>query len=80
MLVAKKKKIICSNYCAGASYSETGVSNDLGVRPFVLSVRPEKTGKTPNGICIGHGARYHSGYFSADFQGAEKNCVFAVKE
>ena len=33
----------------------------------------EKTGKTPNGICAGQEDRYHSGYFSVDFQGAEKN-------
>ena len=62
----------------GASYSETGVSNDqVCIRPYT---RPEKTGKTPNGICAGFSARYHSGYFSVDFQGAEEKCVCAVKE
>ena len=40
----------------------------------------EKTGKTPNGICPGQEDRYHSGYFSVDFQGAEEKCVCAVKE
>ena len=36
----------------GASYSESGVSNDLvSIHPFV--VRDEKTSKTPNGICAG---------------------------
>ena len=50
----------------------------VSIRPS--DVCPEKTGKTPNGICIGHGARYHSGYFSVDFQDAEEKCVCAVKE
>ena len=72
--------IIAPARSAGASYSETGVSNDLGVRPFVADVCTEKTGKTPNGICIGQEDRYHSGYFSADFQGAEENCVLRSKE
>ena len=43
--------IIAPARSAGASYSETGVSNDLGVRS--MCVRDEKTGKTPNGICAG---------------------------
>ena len=56
---------------AGASYSETGVSNDLGVRcSMSVRPRPEKTGKTPNGICVGVVAFYEWVYFSVDFQGA----------
>ena len=78
-----KISALCHEFCfiaparsAGASYSETGVSNDQvsGVR----CVR--KSGDSPNGICIGHGAIYHSGYFSVDFQGAEENCVLRSKE
>ena len=45
-----------------------------------MYVRPEKTGKTPNGICVGVVAFYEWVYFSVDFQGAEENCVCAVKE
>ena len=65
---------------AGASYSETGRPDDLVSIHPVSDVRDEKTGKTPNGICAGFNDRYHSGYFSVDFQGAEKNCVLRSKE
>ena len=72
-------KVIAPARSAGASYSETGVSNDqVCVRSS--DVCPEKTDKTPNGICAGQEDRYHSGYFSVDFQGAEEKCVCAVKE
>ena len=75
---ARQGLIIAPARSAGASYSETGLRNEqVSVR---VCVRPEKTVKTPNGICIGQEDRYHSGYFSADFQGAEENCVCAVKE
>jgi hypothetical protein len=37
----------------GASYSESGVSNDLVCIHPVSDVRPEKTSKPPNGICAG---------------------------
>ena len=74
------RRVIAPARSVGASYSESGVSNDLVSIHPVSDVRPEKTSKTPNGICIGHGARYHSGYFSVDFQGAEEKCVCAVKE
>ena len=46
--------IIAPARSAGASYSETGVSNDPRVHPVSENVRMEKTGETPNGICIGH--------------------------
>ena len=57
---------------AGASWSETGLPNDqVPVRP----VCPGKLTNSPNGICAGQMDRYHSGYFSVDFQCAEKNAV-----
>ena len=46
--------IIAPARSVGASYSESGVSNDQVSRNPVSDVRPEKTSKTPNGICIGH--------------------------
>ena len=74
------------NYCAGAQRRRFLFRNRsfkrsrLSVRPVCpISVR-KKTRKTHNGICTGFKARYHSGYFSVDFQGAEENCGFATKE
>ena len=66
---------------AGASYSETGVSNDqVSVRSFVLGVRKKRAKHRMVSAPAGFKARNHSGYFSVDFQGAEEKCVCAVKE
>ena len=72
--------LIAPERSGGASYSESGVSNDQVFVRCPSDVRPEKTGKTPNGIWPCQEARYHSGYFSVDFQGAEENCVLRRKE
>ena len=46
--IYKSIMLIAPERSGGASYSETGVSNDLGVR---VCVRPEKTTETPK-ICV----------------------------
>ena len=71
--------------CAGAQRRRllfrNWTSKRTSVRPSVRpSVRGHVRAKTPNGICVCGSARYHSGYFSVDFQGVEKKCVLRMKE
>jgi hypothetical protein len=51
--IERAPRIIAPARSVGASYSESGVSNDLVCIHPVSDVRDEKTSKTPNGICAG---------------------------
>ncbi len=63
---------------AGASYSETGVSNDqVSIRS--MSVR-KKNEQNTEWYLRRPDTEFTTVIFSVDFQGAEEKCVCAVKE
>ena len=64
---------------AGASYSETGVSNDL-VFVCVCVCPYGKNGQNTEWYLHRSRCQFTTVIFSVDFQGAEEKCVCAVKE
>ena len=64
---------------AGASYSETGVSNDQVSVRCPSDVCTEKTVFLSN-VSASVDSKFTTVIFSVDFQGAEEKCVCAVKE
>ena len=69
-------EFIAPERSGGASYSESGVSNDQ------VFVRCECTILEANSACLVSLVKWHiwSTKIPVDFQGAEENCGFAAKE